>query len=109
MVGFKFPQTGAEEVAVQPDADDTKKTRNRLSRRCGDVDLDKLERKFLNVLKRESNRLLDESFEAQLSADSSKTLCNYLKLLKEFKQQELDFLEKMPLDELEEAAGKPKN
>lgn len=72
------------------------------SRRLGDVDLDKIQRKFITVLGREANRLLDESFKKKLPEESAKILINYLKLLKQLQELELSELDKLTEEELEE-------
>lgn len=74
------------------------------SRRLSPVDLDKIGQKLLNVLQREANVLLDLSYMDKLSADESKSLVNYLKLLKEFQSFELAALESLTDEELEERA-----
>lgn len=70
------------------------------------VDLDKIQHYFLVVLKREATRLLDQSFEAKLSEESSKALVNYLKLLKDLKESEEKELESLSDEELEKLANK---
>lgn len=50
----------------------------------GVIDIQKIQNQFLAVLKREAKRLLEESYTGKLSADSAKTLINYLKLLRDF-------------------------
>lgn len=77
----------------------------RRSRRLSDVNIDKLQRGLLTVLKREANHLLDESFEEKLSEDSAKSLVSYLKLLKQFQDQELAALEMLTEEELEARAS----
>lgn len=74
------------------------------SRRISPVDLDKIGQKLLNVLQREANILLDRSWREKLSADDSKSLVNYLKLLKEFQSFELEALESLTDEELAERA-----
>jgi hypothetical protein len=76
------------------------------SRRLAPVNLDKIQLQFLVVLKREANRLLDLSHAEKLSDECSKTLVNYLKLLKDIRKSEAEDLESMTDEELEAMAAK---
>lgn len=80
--------------------------RIRHSRRVKPVNLDYLHLQLLVVLRREAGRLLDLSFKEKLSEESSKTLVNYLKLLKDLKQQEAEELENLSDEELEKLSKK---
>ena len=62
-----------------------KKTKKERSRCLADVDLDKIQLQLFTVLKREAGALMDLSFRKKLDAIASKTLVNYLKLLKTIK------------------------
>lgn len=86
------------------DEDKPKYAKTRASRRLVEVDLDKIHQKFLTVLQREANRLLDISHVEKLGSNESKSLVNYLKLLKEFQEFELNALENLTDDELKERA-----
>lgn len=70
------------------------------------MDLDKIQLKFLVVLKREANRLLDLSFTSKLSEEDSKKLINYLKLLKSIQEQELAAMGNLTDEELEALSPK---
>lgn len=82
----------------------TKKQRKKPSRRIGVIDLDRIKTAFLCVLKREAIRFLDKSYDSELGEEDSKKLVNYLKLLKQFEEQELAALEALTDDELEARA-----
>lgn len=73
-------------------------------RRLKPVDLDHLELKLLVVLRREADRLLDTSYTKKLSSLSSKTLVNYLNLLRDLKARKIKELEEMTDEELEKLA-----
>lgn len=85
---------------------DTKKRKSQAPRRLSPVNLDKIQHQFLIVLKREATRLMDQSFEDKLSDESSKTLVNYLKLMKDLKEMEAKELENLTDEELEKLAHK---
>lgn len=87
-------------------SDQPKKAPQVRSRRVKPVNLDHLELQFLTVLKREAGRLMDLSFAKKLSPTSSRTLVNYLNLLKDLKQREAADLENLTDDELEKMATK---
>lgn len=83
-----------------------KKSKNERPRRLIPVDLDYIGRQFNTVLKREANRLLDESYAEKLSEESSKTLVNYIKLLRDLKQDQIREFEGMTDEQLEEILKK---
>lgn len=83
-----------------------KKPHDSNARRLQNVNLDRLQHQFLTVLKREASRLLDISYTEKLSADASKTLVNYIKLLGELKELELKDLENLTDEELEKLTKK---
>lgn len=85
--------------------DNTEINQKRRSRYIGTVDIDEIQRQLLGVLKRETQQLLDESFAQKLSEESSKSLVNYLKLLKQLKDDELKALEMLTEEELEARAS----
>ncbi len=78
-----------------------KKPKGNPSRRYAPVDIDRIQHKFLQVLHREANRLLDLSWKEQLSEIASKSLVNYLKLLKDLQEQELAALDVLTDEQLE--------
>ncbi len=84
------------------------KRRSQAPRRLVEVDLEKIQHQFLVVLKRESTRMMDVSFEGKLSESDSRILINYLKLLKELKKSEEEDLDKMSDEELVKLANKEK-
>lgn len=98
---LELERSGRSVVVTEPTTPPNK-PKNPLARRTYSVDTDKIERKFLNVLGREANRLLDESYEQKLSEPSAKSLVNYLKLLKEFQKFELEALGELTDEELEQ-------
>ncbi len=60
----------------------------------------------MTVLKRETNHLLDLSWEKKLGMASSRALINYLELLKELQDQQEKDLEGLSDDELESRMNK---
>lgn len=73
-------------------------------RRLKNVDLDKIQQKFLIILEREVNRLMDESHEKLLGEESAKKLINYLKFMPELREFEAEMAEELPEDELKKIA-----
>ncbi len=83
---------------------ESKKRKSQAPRRLSAVDLDDIRQRLLIVLCREAKRLMDESWEKKLSDESSKSLVNYLKLLKQFEEHELALLDQLDDEELEQRA-----
>lgn len=50
------------------------------------IDLEKIHKRLLNVLSRETAHLLELSYKGKLEKDDSASLTNYLKLLKDLKK-----------------------
>ena len=65
------------------------------------VDVDKLFRKLLTVLGRETDNLMISSFNGKLEKKEAESLISYLKLAKELKQLEEKALENLSDEELE--------
>lgn len=86
-----------------------KNPKNTAARRTSPVDLDRIREKLLNVLGRETKQLLDASYKKNLSPGNSKRLCNYLKLIKELQNQELEILKELGDEDLENVAKNPGN
>lgn len=88
--------------------DDAKKRKSQAPRRLSPVNIDRIQHYFLVVLNREATKLMDESYLGKLSADSSKDLVNYLKLLREIRKSEEEDLEQLSDFELEKLNQKTK-
>lgn len=69
---------------------DRKKKKYSPARYVGAPNIEKIQGQFLAVLKREAQRLMDESYKGKLSESSSKELKNYLKLIMDLKKPTKD-------------------
>ena len=63
-----------------------KKKKYSPARYIGTPNIQKIQTAFLAILKREAEKLLDESHKGKLSAESAKNLVSYLKLIKELEK-----------------------
>lgn len=71
-----------------------------------DVDIAELLEKTLGILYREVRSLMTESARGKLHKDSAATLVQYIKTLKELREDELELLGKMTKEELESELAK---
>jgi hypothetical protein len=69
---------------VEDEAEDSKSGR---SRRVRKVELGKIKDQLFTVLKRETEKLMEESHKAKLSNEQSRKLINYLKLIRELEEE----------------------
>lgn len=67
----------------------SKKSKYSAARWVGSPNISKIKDQFLAVLKREALILLDESHKGKLSAEASKNLIQYLKLLRDLDKPEV--------------------
>lgn len=70
------------------------------------VNLQRAEKKLLNILDRQINKLLTISVSGLFSKDESLALVNYVKLLKQIQKDDNQDLDKMTDEELEKLASK---
>lgn len=109
-------------MAADEAGDDKNKSKYSAARWVGNPDIEKIQDQFLAVLKREAKQLLEESYEKKLSPESSKSLINYLKLIKDMnkaeepdpsksdepEEEEGDDFSQLSTEELKKMATKPK-
>jgi hypothetical protein len=102
-----------------------KKSKYSAARHIGSIKIAKIQEQFLTVLKREAQRLLDESHKGPLSGESKKSLVNYIKLIQDLskpcgvlrkenddsegKTSDPDVFEDMSDEELKQMAKKGEN
>ena len=73
------------------------------------LNLDKIKLVLMNVLKRDTDLLLDKAMSGQaLSKEQSVALVNYLKLLRELQKDREKELEDLPTEELQKLLGEKK-
>ncbi len=70
------------------------------------VNLDKLQKRFENIMDRHSRRLWEMVRYDELNKDQTTAVCNYLKLLKDLKKMEEESLEGMSDEELKKLLDK---
>ena len=84
---------------------DLKKRKPRAGMSIKSIDLDKVHKRLLNVLARETNHLLAASHKEKLDKEGSQALTGYLKLIRELKSLEEDEAKHLSDEELAKIAA----